>query len=303
MVEHLAIRYSHPKWLVKELINTIGYDGAQEYLKEDNSTVPVTVQVNSLRYRQDEVILRLSEDGCMPEKHPWLENALILPSPGNFLLTSAFSDGLFYVQDVAARLAVTASSVKPGMTVIDGCASPGGKSFAAAVDMNNRGRIISCDLNVKKLLRIAEGAERLGISIIETRKQDAKTPDDQLKAVADVVFADVPCSGLGVIRKKPEIRWKNPDEFGELPDIQLGILRGLSSCLKPGGILIYSTCTVLKSENEGVCHRFLAENKDFIAEPFELPAPLSFQESGMLTLWPHLHGTDGFFICRLKRIK
>ena len=183
-------------------------------------------------------------------------------------------------------MAVLSADLRPGMQVLDACAAPGGKSFAAAIQMQNQGRILSCDLHESKLKRIREGAERLGITILETKALDAR----QQQGTYDVVLADVPCSGLGVIRKKPEIRYKDPDPLENLPKLQGEILKNLSDCVSPGGVLLYSTCTILRRENEGVVKAFLASRPDYSIEE-------------MRTLWPQADGTDGFFICKLRRSK
>ncbi|MDO4815398.1 MAG: methyltransferase domain-containing protein, partial [Bacillota bacterium] len=207
--------------------------------------------------------------------------------------------GLFYVQDPAARCAVSVAELKPGMKVLDACAAPGGKSFAAAIDMHNTGSIISCDLHEKKLSLINSGAERLGIDIVCTEAADARK---ERKELFDAIITDVPCSGLGVIRKKPEIRYKNPEELENLPEIQLAILENLTQNLNVGGVMIYSTCTVLKRENEDVVNAFLSENDSYIAEEFSLPNGTT-AANGMYTFWPNIDETDGFFVCKLRRIK
>jgi len=218
---------------------------------------------------------------------------------GNVEKLDAFKKGYVYVQDPAARLAVKAAGLERGMSVLDACSAPGGKSFAAASEMNGEGHIVACDIHKNKLVRIEKSAERLGVGIIETRTMDAREPDTDLIEAFDAVIADVPCSGLGVIRKKPDIRYKPEEELKGLPVIQSAILRSISKCVKPGGTLLYSTCTVLKLENEDVVRSFLKENPDFALESFELP--FIGKTDGMVTLWPHIHGTDGFFICRMKR--
>ena len=192
---------------------------------------------------------------------------------------------------------VAAAGVKPGMLVIDACRHPA-KSFAAAIDMGGSGRIYPA-ISAKKLRRVTEGARRLG-EIIETRVMDARNNTDFV-GKADVVLADVPCSGFGVIRKKPEIRYKPQHETAGLPELQLQIISNLSQYVKPGGILLYSTCTLLKRENEDIIESFLDARSDFYPESFELPEPAGKSVLGMTTLWPHIHGTDGFFICRLRR--
>ena len=177
----------------------------------------------------------------------------------------------------------------------------GGKSFAAAVQMYDQGCMISCDIHENKWKRIRAGAERLGLTCISTRTMDARRPDADLIGAMDVVLADVPCSGLGVIRKKPEIRFKDPAELARLPAIQRDILTGLAPCVKPGGVLVYSTCTVLARENEDVVHDFLHTHPEFSAEAFSLPLPGADTADGMFTFWPQEHGTDGFFVCKLRR--
>jgi 16S rRNA (cytosine967-C5)-methyltransferase len=187
------------------------------------------------------------------------------------------------------------------MRVLDACAAPGGKSFAAAVQMRDQGCMISCDIHENKWKRIRSGAERLGMTCISTRTMDACSPDADLIGAMDVVLADVPCSGLGVIRKKPEIRFKDPAELARLPAIQRDILTGLAPCVKPGGVLVYSTCTVLARENEDVVRDFLHTHPEFSAEAFSLPLPGADTADGMFTFWPQEHGTDGFFVCKLRR--
>ena len=187
------------------------------------------------------------------------------------------------------------------MRVLDACAAPGGKSFAAAVQMHDQGCMISCDIHENKWKRIRAGAERLGLTCISTRTMDARRPDADLIGAMDVVLADVPCSGLGVIRKKPEIRFKDPAELARLPAIQRDILTGLAPCVKPGGVLVYSTCTVLARENEDVAHDFLRSHPEFSPEAFSLPLPGADAPDGMFTFWPQEHGTDGFFVCKLRR--
>ena len=209
--------------------------------------------------------------------------------------------GVYYIQEASAMAPVGYLDVQPGDYVLDLCAAPGGKSFAAAVQMRDQGCMISCDIHENKWKRIRSGAERLGMTCISTRTMDACSPDADLIGAMDVVLADVPCSGLGVIRKKPEIRFKDPAELARLPAIQRDILTGLAPCVKPGGVLVYSTCTVLARENEDVVRDFLHTHPEFSAEAFSLPLPGADTADGMFTFWPQEHGTDGFFVCKLRR--
>ena len=185
--------------------------------------------------------------------------------------------------------------------MLDCCAAPGGKSFAAAIAMGSKGSIVSCDIYPHKTALIENGAARLGLTNITARQQDASQVVPEWVGTMDTVIADVPCSGLGIIRKKPDIRYKNLKELEDLPALQLKILETQASYVKPGGTLLYSTCTVLKRENEDVVSAFLAAHGEFTTEPLPLPGVFPKNETGMLTLIPGEYDTDGFFICRLRR--
>ena len=200
----------------------------------------------------------------------------------------SLGDGDFFVQDEASQLCVRALDAHPGETVIDACACPGSKSFGAAIDMENRGRVLSFDLHENKLSLVRAGAERLGITILTAAAHDGRFFQPSLEETADRVLCDVPCSGYGVIGKKPEIRYKDPAECAGLPDIQLAILENNSRYVKRGGVLVYSTCTLLPEENEENVARFLARHPAFAPE-------------SMRTFTPDADGTDGFFVCRMRR--
>ena len=300
----LSVKYSHPQWLAEEFMSRLGYDGAEALLEADNSIPDISLQVNTLKISAEALLDKLISSGARAEMHPWLPNCIALKNSGSVAALPGFNDGEFYVQDAAARLAVTAAALKPGMRVLDACSAPGGKSFAAAVDMADRGRIQSCDIHKNKLSRVASGAGRMGFGSISTLVMDAKQPDPEFFGQFGVVLADAPCSGLGVIRRKPEIRYKPETELDGLPQVQLDILRGLAGCVAEGGLLVYSTCTLREKENEGVSRAFLSEHPEFTLEDFELPqGACAGVHNGMVTLWPHLSGTDGFFICRMRRTK
>lgn len=298
---YLSIKYSHPIWLVHEYCNILGIPAAEALLTANNAYTPTIAQINPLKSDYNTTYSNLVRNGVDVSPHPLLSDCLELVNAGNVELLSAYQNGSLLIQDAAAKLSVMAASPGEDTFLIDGCAAPGGKSLMAAILMNNRGRILSCDIHEKKLNQINRAAQRLGIQIIETQAMDAKIENIELLNQADTVIADVPCSGLGIIRKKPDIRYKNKQLLKDLPPIQLEILSNLSKYVKPGGILLYSTCTVLPAENEDVIHRFLQLNTGFSLEPFTLPAPLGEISAGMLTLWPHIHGTDGFFFCKMRR--
>lgn len=297
--EYLAIKYSHPEWFAQYIIGLKGYEFAEAFLAENNAEAGLDIQVNRLKISAEDYAQKLDEASIAyimesPEGCFRLEGGAATQLPG-------FDEGLFYVQDKAARLALEIAGARPGMKVLDCCSSPGGKSFAAAVAMNNDGSIISCDIHEKKLRLVKSGAERLGINIIQTRPMDAREYAEEFEGSFDLVVADVPCSGMGVISKKPEIRNKNWEEIKSLPAIQLDILRNVSRYIAPGGLLLYSTCTVMKEENEDVVSSFLEENDSFRTESFEICGIRA--ENGIYTFWPNVDGTDGFFAARLRKIK
>ena len=300
-VAYLSTLYSHPEWLVKEFILSLGEEETAQMLAADNSQPPTAVMVNTTRTTAEELKAMLEADHVEAEPHPWLENCLLLHRTGDLERMEAFQQGLFYVQDPASRLSVLAAGAKPGMKVLDCCAAPGGKSFAAAIAMENQGEIVSCDLHPHKKKLIQAGADRLGLTIISPKTADGKVFRPEWENAFDLVLVDAPCSGLGVIRKKPDIRYKDPAPLADLPAVQLDILRNAARYVKPGGTLMYSTCTLLYRENGEVVETFLAENNSYKAEAFPLPGPVGLVQGGSVTLWPHRHGTDGFFISKMRR--
>ena len=212
--------------------------------------------------------------------------------------------GRCQVQDESSMLVAHVVGPQPGEFIIDCCAAPGGKTTHMAALMHDKGRILAGDIYDHKLQRIEENAARLGIQIIETEEIDAREIGEQYEAMADRVLVDAPCSGLGVLRRKPDARWrKTADEIAALPDLQLSILESAAMAVKPGGVLVYSTCTIELAENQGVVSRFLEAHPEFALETtgHYLPLPTKHAESKMVQLLPHVDGTDGFFICRMKK--
>lgn len=301
ITEYLSIKFSFPAPLVELLTADLGAEFTEEFLKACNEPPPTTIQVNTLKTTSEAVSSAFEAGKISCKPHEFVPNCLEIIGTGDIAELPEYKNGSFYVQDAAAWLSVLAAAPKANDKVLDACSAPGGKSFAAAIMMQNCGEILSRDIHANKLKRVSESAELLGISIIKTSVMDATAPSSDLLEACDLVLADVPCSGLGVIRKKPDIRYKPVAEFEKLPETQLSILSGLSKCVKPGGVLLYSTCTILKRENEGVTDRFLAENPSFSLESFELPAPIGIASGGRLTLYPNRQGTDGFFICKLRK--
>ena len=294
-------KYSHPGDLINLLKAYVGKEGLEPMLKENNAIAPMTVQVNTLQTSTKELQEKLEAEGVTARNHPWLSDCLVLSGTGDLERLSSFQEGLFYVQDAASKLSILCAQLQPGQNVLDCCAAPGGKSFAAAMAMKGEGSITSCDVHAHKIDLIAKGAERLGLNNIFAKQQDATAFRPEWQDCFDTVIADVPCSGLGIIRKKPDIRYKALSAIAELPALQMKILENVSRYVKPGGLLLYSTCTLVREENEGMVEAFLRAHPDFTTEPLPLPLPFPKNESGMLALVPGEYDTDGFFICRLRR--
>ena len=298
----LEDRYSHPANLIALLRSYVGEERLEPMLIANNAAPDTVVQVNTLKTTAEALTKLLEAERVTVRPHGWLENCLVLSNTGNLEQLTSFREGLFYVQDPAARLSVLCAQLpKEHIRVLDCWAAPGGKSFAAAIDMGGKGSIISCDVHAHKTELIRAGAARLGLTNVEARQQDATEPVSEWVDAMDAVIADVPCSGYGIIRKKPDIRLKDPDTMKDLPALQLQILQNQANYVKKGGVLLYSTCTLVRRENEGVVEKFLKSNPEFVTEPLTLPEPFPKNESGWLALVPGEYDTDGFFICRLRR--
>lgn len=297
----LGILYSHPDWLVKLFAKEVSSEELPLLLEANNGQPPMTAMVNTTLATTAEVCSQLEKEGVLVEPHPWIKDCLHLQKTGNIELLDSFSKGLFYIQDPASRLAVEASGAKSGEKVLDCCAAPGGKSMSLGVQMNNKGSITSCDIQEKKLKKIQNSATRLQLDCIQPQVMDARTLEPSWKDSFDVVFVDAPCSGLGVIAKKPDIREKEEAPLLGLPPIQRDILENTSHYVKAGGTLLYSTCTILARENQDIVLEFLDKHPEFQLESFELPH-LGTVKEGFITLYPHKHKTDGFFMAKLRKI-
>ena len=298
----LEERYSHPWELIKLLRDYVGKERLEPMLQANNAMPDTVVQVNTLKTTADALSAQLEGEGVTVSPHPWLPDCLVLSGTGNLEKLTSFQNGEFYVQDAAAKLSVLCAQLpREDIRVLDCCAAPGGKSFAAAIAMGGMGHITSCDIHAHKVGLIQTGAARLGLVNIHAQQQDASALNPQWVDQMDAVIADVPCSGYGIIRKKPDIRNKSIEEMAELPELQLKILNNQAKYVKEGGLLLYSTCTLVRAENEGIVEAFLAEHPDFHLEPLPLPDAFPRNESGMLALVPGQYDTDGFFIARLRR--
>lgn len=294
---YLSRLHSVPEWIVKSWLCDYGAD-AEGITASANSHPAVTLRVNTLRVECEELLRRFRDDGVDAEAVDIAPDMIRLLSGKKITELYGYSEGLWFVEDAASRLAALALGARPGETVADVCAAPGGKSFSVAIDMKNEGKLYSHDLHKNKIRLITSGAERLGVTIIDASVRDASKCVGG-EGTFDRVLCDAPCSGLGVIAKKPDIRYKNEADVVRLPDIQYSILSASAKLVKSGGVLVYSTCTLRREENDCVRDRFLAETEDFVPYmPEDFPIPT---DGGAVTLMPHKHGTDGFYIAGFKR--
>lgn len=294
-IKYLSITYSVPAWLCEKWSREFGSD-CEKLFEATFRSPRMTLRVNTLKTNADELVSSLASLGIKAERTKFAPHGVRLLGAVPTEKLDANS-GMFFVQDEASQIAVAALGATAGDTVIDCCAAPGGKSFGAAMSMENTGVVYSFDLHKSKISLIEKGAARLGISIISADVQNGAERRGDMPT-ADKIICDVPCSGLGVIAKKPDIRYKSPDEFEKLPTLSLKILETAAGYLKSGGDIVYSTCTLSKAENEEVVEKFLASHAEFSLRPFEVGG---LKSDGMLTLLPHVHRTDGFFISKLHK--
>lgn len=301
-IDDLSIKYSCPMHLINMWKKMYGEENAIGILENINGNVPVTIRVNTLKYTVDDLKNSLENCEINVQKTKLCSDALLLRNTNSISDLEQFKNGLFHVQDLASQLCAEALGVKDNDVVLDLCASPGGKSFTIAEIMENKGKIHAFDIYEQRLSLIENDAKRLGITSISTDVNDASEFNKSVP-MADKILCDVVCSGLGIIRKKPEIRYKELDSIKDLPKTQLQILETSAKYLKVGGTLVYSTCSLNKKENDKVVDAFLENNKNFVAVPVLPDVEHVESDNDYLTLFPHIHGTDGFFIAKLERIR
>ena len=296
---YYSVKYSFPQELVKFWIKSYGEENTVGIMESCSGRPPLIVRANTLKVTADELTSTLKNEG-IESKSSVVTDSLELGKCGSVERLKSFADGLFHVQDAASQFCIAALDPQPGETILDLCAAPGGKSFTVAERMNNTGKIIACDIHNHRLDLIKSGAARLGITNIECIVNDAAVYNENLP-IADRVLCDVPCSGLGIVRRKPEIRCKPLDTLKELPPVQGKILDTASRYVKNGGTLVYSTCALNPKENENVCKSFLESHPDFKSKLPSFACEGMFIRDGFITLMPHINGTDGFFIAVFER--
>ncbi len=302
---HLSVRYSYPKWLVDKYIGLFGADFAEGLLDAGNGTPELTLRANTLRVTPEELVEALKTEGVEATAGKYVREAVVLKSTTAIAKLKAFEDGLFQVQDESSMLTAAVLAPKAGETVLDACSAPGGKATHMAQLMQDSGTIIARDIHEHKLKLIDSAAARLGIHIVKSELHDAALPDSSHEKAFDRILLDAPCTGLGIVRRKPDIKWaRQTKDIESIMTLQKTLIQSVSGALKPGGVLVYSTCTVLPEENEDIIRSFLDNNDDFNTDDIAqyLPPVLAEYASGCtLQLYPNRDGIDGFFIARLRR--
>lgn len=304
-IDFLSVKYSYPKWIVSRWIGEFGKDKIEDVLVANNAQAPFAIRVNTLKISRDELMHILKSKGIIAEKCKYLDKGILIKNPVEIDKMDEYKNGMFSIQSESSMLAGQILNPMENSFVIDLCAAPGGKSLNAAEMMKNTGKIISRDIYENKISLIEHEKKRLGIENIFVETYDATILDRNLINKADYCIVDVPCSGFGIIRRKPEIKYnKLESDFDSIQKIQSKILENASKYLKVGGELVYSTCTVNKEENINMINNFLKNNSDFIMVDISEQTKISFETSkkGYVEIYPHLHSMDGFFIAKLKRL-
>ena len=299
--QRLSIEYSCPKWLTEKWLEEYDVERTVKALKASVGKPPVYARVNTLKTNTEDLLTALKKEHIPAKRYAGLDNCIVLEKTGDIEKCAAFREGLFHVQDISSQLCCLTLRPVVNETVIDLCAAPGGKSFTMAQLMGNNGALYSLDLHDMRVGLIEDGARRLGIRIISAKQGDATRYNAELPQ-ADRVLCDVPCSGLGVIRRKPEIKYKSAEDFAELPAIQRRILETASKYVKVGGTLVYSTCTLSRAENDDVVDAFAEVHPEF--SPIVQTVPYQGAENSFKrTYFPDENGGDGFFTASFRRIK
>lgn len=304
--KHLSVKYSCPEYLINLWQKSYGTENTLKILNSIVGRPPVTIRVNTLKMSKYYVMDMLTSIGITVKEIPFLHDAVNIENSGAIQKLKAFYNGDIYVQDAASQLCVDFLNPQSGDTVLDICSAPGGKAVTAAIKMENKGKILAFDMYEHKLKLINDNARRLGITIISSRIRDGATDENQLP-LAQKVLCDVPCSGFGIIRRKPEIRYKKDTNLDNLIELQYRILCNSAKHTAIGGVLIYSTCTLNPAENGNNADRFIKEHLDCF-EPLALELPKGIERcieepENQLTLMPFMADTDGFFISAFRRLR
>lgn len=304
--KYISLRYFHPLWMVKTWIEDFGVGGAQALCEANNRPPKLTIRVNTLKTTPEELAASLREAGWEVAPGQYLPEALILKGGGDLTQLPQFKEGLFYVQDESSMITAHALDPQPGETIIDVAAAPGGKTTHMAQLMQNKGQIISVDINPNRVNLLKQNIQRLGITISLPLQADAMKLKAVIKKPVDRILADAPCSGLGVLSRRPDARWtKKPEQISELSQIQTDLLTAVADFVKPAGVMLYSVCTLSKQETRLVVERFLRIKEDFFIEDISPYLPEKIRpdvKEGMIQLMPSIHGIDGLFFARFRRL-
>ncbi len=303
----IATRHSQPEWLVEQWIGQLGVAEAQQLAEASSQQPPLTLRVNTLRSSRDELLQEFETQGIEATPCRFSPDGITIAGRHTINTLPGFDAGLFAVQDEASQLAGRLLGAEPGERIWDACCAPGGKSCHIAQLMDDRGELIATDISRSKLTLVQDSVRRLGIGSVSTAVADLHQPDTFPEGYFDRILLDAPCSGLGVIRRNPEAKWRLfSGDITRLAAVQKTLLKNAATRLKPGGTLLYSTCSTSEAENEQVVEDFLLHHSGFVLENLNDIFPawsdlIAFY--GMFRVWPHRHGMDGFFAARIKRIK
>ena len=290
--------------MIRNWIIHFGKEFTEELLEANNERPNLYLRVNTLKMTRDELIEKLEAQNIKASKVNIVEEAVKVEHLKDIENNPLYKEGAFTVQDISSMLVGKVMNPKENSLAIDVCSAPGGKTTHIATLMNNTGKVVSRDIYDHKLKLINASCKRLGLTNVDVEEYDGLKLDRESIGKFDYVLADVPCSGLGIIRRKPEIKYKEKEEFRDLPPIQKKILENASKYVKVGGTLIYSTCTIQDSENIDVVKEFLQKNKNFELVPItEVNVDLDNQEKGYMKIYPNVHNMDGFFISKLVRVR
>ncbi|MBC7963563.1 MAG: 16S rRNA (cytosine(967)-C(5))-methyltransferase RsmB [Steroidobacteraceae bacterium] len=304
-VTSIAARHSQPEWLVEHWLGQLGGEDATKLAEASSQQPPLTLRVNALRTTRAELLLEFEKQGIPAASCRFSPDGIVIAGRHAIISLPGYEAGLFAVQDEASQLAGLLLGAEPGERIWDACAAPGGKACHIAQQMDDRGELIATDISRSKLVIVQENARRLGASCLSTAVADLHLTDTLPKGLFDRILLDAPCSGLGVIRRNPEAKWRlSFDDITRLAAVQKTLLKNAASLLKPGGTLLYSTCSTSVEENEEVVEEFLLHHPDFMLENLNDLFPALnelFEFYGMFRSWPHRHGMDGFFAARIRK--
>lgn len=301
---YYSIKYSYSPWMIKTFIKDFGKEFTEDLLETNNEKPNLYIRINTLKTTREELMKKLDKIGIKSYKVNDIEEALRVENLKNIENNDLFKKGFFTIQDISSMIASKVMNPSKNSRVLDLCSAPGGKTTHIATLMENTGEVVSRDIFDHKLKLIKNSVDRLELTNVTIEKSDASIIDKNIIEKFDYVLCDVPCSGLGIIKRKPEIKYKSKEEIKDLPKLQYDILENASKYLKVGGTLIYSTCTILDSENISNVYKFLENNKNFeLSKINEVNIDLENQENGYLKIYPNIHNMDGFFIAKLKKVR